>query len=316
MKSIIKTVAIVSLLFFISGSVYAGKKDPVGVLFQTQGKVEYTKNGKKWKKVRRSKFLFSGYQIKTGPDSSAKVTIKESGITMDIGANSVIDVAGNELAAKSGSLSASESSGKLMSGLMKKFSKAQSYTTVRRSHKKKTVKISAARKVALTDKYPYLVWNNIGSEYNYQLTIGDQTYRAPATSDKVIRVKVDSFTGEQPYKILALKGENPVTELKPYKSKGKTYMHQVLWLEGQQKSDVSSKITEIQDTFGEDSFMLGSFFEKQEMWVAAMDQYRLYLEENPDELEMTPYLFRVYKKLKLNGIYKKELEAWKVATME
>ncbi len=316
MKSIIKTVAIVSLLFFISGSVHAGKKDPVGVLFQTQGKVEYTKNGKKWKKVRRSKFLFSGYQIKTGPDSSAKVTIKESGLTMDIGADSVVEVTGNELAAKSGSLSASESSGKLMSGLMKKFSKAQSYTTVRRSHKKKTVKISAARKLALTDEYPYMVWNNIGSEYNYQLTIGDQIYRAPATSEKVVRVKVDSFVGEQPYKILVLKGEDPVTELKLYKSKGKTYPYQVLWLEGQQKSDVSSKITEIQDTFGEDSFMLGSFFEKQGMWVAAMDQYRLYLEENPDELEMTPYLFRVYKKLKLNGIYKKELEAWKVATTE
>lgn len=316
MKTAIKLAAVISLLFFITGSVYAGKRDPVGVLFQAQGKVQYTKNGKKWKKVRRSKFLFAGYQVKTGPDSSAKVTLKESGLTMDIGADSLIEVSGNKLMAKNGSLSAAATSGKLMSGLMKKFSKAQSYTTVRRSHKKKKVKITAVRKVALTDEYPYMVWNSLGSEYNYRLAIGDQTYTIPATDKSVVRVQVKPFMGEQEFKISVLKGAEPVVELKPYKSRGKKHPYKAVWIEGQQKADISAEISEIQNAFGEDSFMLGSFFEKQEMWVAAMDQYRLYLEENPDELEMTPYLFRVYKKLKLNTIYKKELEDWKTATME
>ena len=62
--------------------------------------------------------------------------------------------------------------------------------------------------------------------------------------------------------------------------------------------------------------MLGSFFEKQDMWVAAMDQYRQYLSENPDEIEMSPYLFRVYKKLQLEGIYRTELAQWKKAMQE
>ena len=38
--------------------------------------------------------------------------------------------------------------------------------------------------------------------------------------------------------------------------------------------------------------------------------------ENPDDIEMTPYLFRVYKKLKLNKLYKKELEEWTQAMAE
>ncbi len=316
MKSVLKILAITSLLFFVTGSVYAGKRDPVGVLFQAQGKVEYSKKSKKWKKVRRSKFLFSGYKVKTGAGSSAKVTLKESGLTMEIGENALVEVTGKKLVAKSGRLATAESSGKLMSGLMKKFSKSQSYTTVRRSHKKKTVKINAVRKVALTDEYPYMVWNNLGNEYTYQLAIGDQTYDVAATEDSVVRVQVKPFAGEQDYKIKVLKSGEPVTELKPYKSKGKKYAHKALWIGGAQKSDINAEVSEIQNAFGEDSFMLGSFFEKQGMWVAAMDQYRLYLKENPDELEMTPYLFRVYKKLKLNIVYKKELEDWKTATME
>lgn len=316
MKSFFKTVAVISLLFFVTGSVYAGKRDPVGVLFQPQGKVEYTKNGKRWKKVRRSKFLFAGYKVRTGPDSSAKVTIKESGLTMDIGADALIDVSGNKLMAESGRLSAARSSGKLMTGLMKKFSKAQKYTTVRRSHKKKKMKITAVHRLALTDEYPYMVWDNVGREYNYQLAIGDQTYDIASTSDPVVRVQVKPFSGEQEYKIRVLKGTSPVIELKPYKSKGKRYPYKAVWIEGEQKSGINNEISEIQNTFGEESFMLGSFFEKQEMWVAAMDQYRIYLQENPDELEMTPYLFRVYKKLKLNTVYKKELEAWKEASMQ
>lgn len=316
MKSFFKILALVSLLVFASGSVYAGNKDPVGVLFQSKGKVEYNKKGKSWKKVRRNKFLFTGYQVRTGPDSSAKVTLQKSGVTMEIGPNAVVEVTADNLAAKSGNLSTSEASGKLVTGLMKKFSKAQSYTTVRRSHKKKTVKITAVREVALTDEHPYMVWNNAGSEFSYKLTIGDKSYAVPATEDKIVRVKIEPFSGAKSYKILVLKGDDPVSQLKPYKSKGKQKEHQISWIEGQQKLDVQARKEEIQKAFGEDSFLLGSFYEKQGMWVAAMDQYRLYLNENPDELEMTPYLFRVYKKLKLDDVYKKELEAWKSATME
>ncbi|MBT4087796.1 MAG: hypothetical protein HOE30_04815 [Deltaproteobacteria bacterium] len=311
-----KLFMILSLCLFISSMAIAGKKDPVGVLFQVKGKVEYTKNGTKWKKVRRNKFLFSGYQVRTGPDSTAKLTIKDTGENYDLHPNSLIDIGNKKLSAKQGSVTSAAASGKLMSGLMKKFNKSQSYTTVRRSHKKKDVKIVAVRKITFSDKYPFMVWNNIGSEYSYKLTVGDKTYDVPATDSMVVRAKVEPFDGKQIFKITAMQDGNAVVTLKPYKSKGKYKDHTANWLNNAKEAEMEKTIRDIQETYGENSFMMGSYFEKQDMWVASMDQYKQYLKESPDEIEMTPYLFRVYKKLKLNGVYKAELEQWKQAMIE
>lgn len=311
-----KVLVILSVCLFISSMAIAGNRDPVGVLFQVKGKVEYTKNGKKWKKVRRTKFLFSGYQVRSADDSTAKITIKETGKNFDLHPNSVIVVNSNKLTANKGAITAAEASGKLMSGLMKKFNKSQKYTTVRRSHKKNDIKINAVRSITLSDGYPYMAWDNIGSEYNYQLSIGDKIYDVPATTDQVVRTKVEPFFGKQVYKITALKDGEPVVTLKPYRSRGQYRDHTAKWLSGNDKLEMDKTIADIQETYGENSFMMGSYFEKQDMWVASMDQYQQYLADNPDEIEMKPYLFRVYKKLKLDSIYKKELEQWKQAMIE
>jgi hypothetical protein len=315
MKSLIKIVTAIALILFVGNFAYAAG-DPVGVLFQSKGKVEYSKNGTKWRKVRRNKFLFAGYQIRTGDDSSAKVTIKATGKNLEIGANALITVNDKGLVAKNGQLAESENSDRLVAGLMNKFQKSQSYTTVRRSHKKKKANIRIARSVTLSDDYPCLVWNNVGEDYNYKLVVGDDTYDVAAADDDIVRIKLNPFTGEKAVKIDVLKEGKVVTSLKPYQRKGKPMDHVVKWMDDSEKTEFENTVKEIQSTYGEDSFMLGSYFEKNDMWVAAMDQYKLYLEENPDELEMTPYLFRIYKKLYLEDIYKNELEKWKAATLE
>jgi hypothetical protein len=311
-----KLLVILSLFLFVGSTAIAGSNDPVGVLFQVKGQVEYTKDGKQWKKVRRTKFLFSGYQVKSGPDGTAKISIKDTGKNFDIQPNSVVVVGANDLTSTSGAVTAAADSGKLMSGLIKKFDKSQSYTTVRRSHAKKDIKIDAVRSVSLSDNYPYLAWDNLGSEYSYRLTVGSQVYNVPATDEMIVRAKVEPFAGTQVFKITAMKDGNPVVALEPYKSEGKLNDHTVTWLSGNDKLEMDKTIADIQETYGENSFMMGSYFEKQDMWVASMDQYKQYLQESPDEIEMTPYLFRVYKKLKLETAYKKELEMWKQAMIE
>jgi hypothetical protein len=312
-----KKLLLLTIIFLFSvGSLIASSKDPVGVLFQVKGKVEYTKNGKRWKKVRRNKFLFAGYQVRTGPGASGKVTIQATGEGLELAPNSVIKVTKNGLQAQKGVISNAESSSKLMQGLMKKFTRSQSYTTVRRSHEKKTLKLSAARELSLSDDHPYLVWANIGSDYSYRLNMGDKTYQVPATTNDVVRVRVEPFTGSQTYKIEALKGGKVAVSLKPYSKRGQKTMHSASWMSTSERDRFQNDVKNIQETYGEISFMLGSFFEKQDMWVAAMDQYREYLKENPEEIEMSPYLFRVYKKLRLDKIYKQELASWKKAMQE
>ena len=307
-----KLLLIFSVLFLAVSTLSAASKDPVGVLFQTKGTVEYTKKGKKWKKVRRNKFLFKGYQVRTGPDSSGKITVQATGASHEIAPNSLVQITKKGLVAKKGSISEVSSSGTLVSGLMKKFSRSQSYTTVRRSHKKKKLKVEAATDLTLTDEHPYMVWPNVGSDMDYKLSIGDRVYEVPASSGEMVKFKIQPFDGERKFIIEAIKDGKTVATLKPRKVRGKLRPNAAKWLSGSEKAEYEKALKAIQETYGEASFLLGGFYERQNMWVAAMELYKQYLAENPDEIEMTPYLFRVYKKLRLTDIYKKELVQWKL----
>ncbi|MBT6615374.1 MAG: hypothetical protein HOB38_24980, partial [Deltaproteobacteria bacterium] len=269
------------------------------------------------KKIRHSKFLFAGYQIRSGNNSSARITIQESGKNLQLGASAHFDVVANGLQPRKGKLTVRDSSSKLATGLMKRFTKSQTYTTVRRSLENKAgVRINTVRKVSLTDAYPYLAWENPGSKYNFELKIGQQTQQISSTSDLIVRARISPFKGTKNYHINVLENGKVVASLQPYKSRGEMKNHSLTWLGDAQKADLEGKIDDIRETYGAKSFMLGSLFEKQDMWVAAMDQYQAYLNDNPDDIEMTPYLFRVYKRLKLNKQYKEGLINWQKAMKE
>jgi hypothetical protein len=309
MKTIVKFITIVSILIFTSGSLNAGLRDPVAVLFQVKGNVEYSKNGKKWKKVRRNKFLFAGYKVRSSVNSSGKITVKTTGNNLVLGADTVLEVTANDLNIVSGKLEKAEQSSRLISGLVKKFSKSQSYTTVRRSVNS-TKGLDAVRRVVVSEEHPYLVWDNLDKNVTYKLMIGDETYEVESGSGDVVRAKIEPFSGTREFKITAVKNDKVVADLKPYKSRGELKPHTVSWLEKSDKKELNKITTDLANEYGEDTFILGTYYEKVDMWVAAMDQYRKYLQDNPDDIEMTPYLFRVYKKLKLDSVYRKELNEW------
>jgi hypothetical protein len=314
MKTIVTFFIASFILVFTAGLIQAGEKDPVAVLFQVKGDVEYTKNGQVWKKIRRNKFLFAGYQIRSLGDGSGKLTIKTTGVNMMLGPNTVLEVTDTDLNVKKGDLSESEQSNQLVSGLVKKFSKSQSYTTVRRSAS--TNEFDAVRSVVVSDEHPYLVWDNLDQAYSYKLKVGEDVYQIAATKDGIIRAKIKPFSGTKDFTIMALKDNKAVAEIQPYKSRGETKDHTVSWLEKAQQEELNQVISGLTEEYGEDTFILGTYYEKMDMWVAAMDQYKKYLQENPDDVEMTPYLFRVYKKLKLEETYQKELNQWTQAMAE
>jgi magnetotaxis MtxA-like protein len=316
-KKMKKVILVFSLCFFMGNILLAASKDPVAVMFQVNGKVEYTKNGRKWKRVRHSKFLFAGYQIRTGDSSTAKVTIQKSGKNLKLEPSSHFDVTKNGLQTRKGKLSVRESSGKLATGIMKRFTKSQTYTTVRRSlENQDRAVIDTARKIKVSSDYPYIVWENPGKQYTFELKIGKQTQQVSATTDMIVRVRVNPFTGTQPLYISALENGRVIASLQPYRSKGQIKDHTLTWIDTASKRTMQAEIEDIKRVYGENDFMLGSLFERQQMWVAAMDSYQAYLDSNPDEIEMTPYLFRVYKKLKLQRKYKKALFEWQQAMKE
>lgn len=311
-----KIAILLGLSLIVGGLLYGSTNDPVAVLFQVKGDVEYSKNGTNWKKIRRNKFLFSGYQIRSGNSGSGIITNQISGKDSVLLPNTALEVTARGVEVKKGRLSDMKESDELIAGLMKRFSTSQSYTTVRRGADLQNLEFDIVRHIILTDDYPFLVWENLNEDYHYILSVGNDDYPIESTNNDIIRVQINPFNGTKEVKIRVMLGDTLVTELKPFKQKGVLTYHTVRWMTSEEKMAFDASVQTVKQTYPDNSFILGSFFEKEEMWTAAMDHYKRYLDENPDDIEMTPYLFRVYKKLKLHKAYDDELVLWTQAMKE
>lgn len=199
-------------------STAAAKEPPVAKLVQVTGAVEYSRNGTTWRPVRRTKYLFAGYQIKTGADGSAKLINQKSGMAQDLGSNSEIAITEADATVVSGSLSAPKSeSASIFQGLSNKFAKAQRYTTVRRSVTKADdsacdSKVRTIRKVTLSPNHPDLVWRNACPEYSYRLVIDGTTHEVSANANsEMIRFPVSGVSkGDHTYRVEVLDNDGIV----------------------------------------------------------------------------------------------------------
>ena len=134
-------VMIASLLLGLSQTTIA-REPPVAKLVQVEGQVEYSRNGKRWNQVRRTKYLFPGYKIKTGKNGSGKLISQQTGKSQQLGSDSEIEIMADSIALISGNLTEPKSeSVSIFQSLMNKFAKAQRYTTVRRSQAERFWKI-------------------------------------------------------------------------------------------------------------------------------------------------------------------------------
>jgi len=311
--------AIISLFFLMFSVVNIGiaksKSDqkPLGVLYKVTGDVQYTKNGKKWRKVRRNKFLFVGYQIKTGDDGSGMITNQETGQNVALKPNSLIEITKAGFIAKSGQLADVQKTSDLISGLLNRFTKSQSYTTVRRSASKpKGAEFETVRKLTISEDFPYFIWQNVNSKYNYKFVIGDKTYDIPASESKVIKVKLDPFNAEMNYDIKAFENDQEVLTLKKEK-RGRKINYRVLFLSKAENEKLNQDIELIKNDYPDNTYMLGTLYARNNMWLAAVKQYRAFLKEYPDETEMALSLLEAYRRLKLEDIYQEQYETWEDA---
>jgi len=299
MKS--KIVGITTLIAFILLSVSnaaAGREPPVAKLVQVSGEVEYSRNGNAWRPVLRTKYLFSGYQIKTGANGGGKLINQTSGMAQSLGPNSQIVITDTDVSLVSGSLSKPEQeSSSIFQGLSNKFAKAQRYTTVRRSVTTKDEqacdnKVRTIRKVTLSASFPDLVWRNACPEFSYRLIIDGQVHDVAAHSNaEMIRYSIAAVSvGEHTYRVEVL--DNDGTVYIPRKDS--TF----IWIDGGQEKKI---LTEIKG-FGDDVFLSTNLFESENMYIAAMDTYREYFIENPDDNDMRPLLIQSYQDLKLSDL--------------
>nr|CRH07728.1 Magnetotaxis protein MtxA . Highly conserved in MTB [Candidatus Magnetococcus massalia] len=279
----------------------AEAKTPVAMFMQPKGTVEYSKNGTKWKKVRRNKFLFDNYQVRTGADGKGMLVNQATGQVQDVAANTVVQVSTKEMKALSGTLSAPRTAGaSLMAGLKNRFAKAQRYTTVRRSVKKPgAVKLRTAKNVILSSTFPKMVWENVDSQYSYQLVVDGKKEGPLQSKDAMVSHKLELTPGKHNYEVHVM--DNTQVVFKP-KRPGT-----LVWLSANEDKKLNDTITDIRSAAPGDDFVLASFLDEQGLIVAAMEHYRKHFETYPEDNDMRPLLIKSYHDLKLKKL--KHLEA-------
>jgi len=287
------------ILLSVQASSFAA--GPVAMLMQVEGTVEYSKNGTKWKKVRRNKLLKDGYQVRSGADGSANIVMQKDGSVRKLGADSVAKIKESGTEKVSGTLSDASGSGtSLLAGVSNRFSSAQRYTTVRRSvNKKKALKLKTIKKINLSSEYPDLVWQNMGDQYSYNLILDGKTSEIAASKDKMIRYKVSGMSeGAHKLKVEVLKDGKVVYTPK------KDSM--VQWLSAAEMTKVAEGLAEVGKVAPDNNFFVAYYLSEQGLTVAAMDAYRSYLTDNSDDNDVRPMLIEVYHQLKLANLKKDE----------
>ena len=311
LKTFSNAVMMAIVLLGLSTSAF-GREPPVAKLVQVEGSVDYSRNGQDWRPVSRTKYLFSGYQIKTGADGGGKLINQSNGMSQDLGPNSEILVEDDKIALVSGSLSEPKSeSASIFEGLSTKFATAQRYTTVRRSvHKPGESecdnKVRTIRDVTLSPSHPDLVWRNACPEYSYKLVIGDESFDIPAQStSEMIRFTVsDVKPGKHSYRVEVLDKDGTV-----YIPRSDSTF---TWVDDKAEEKIMKEVA----SAGDDAFVKSGILESKEMYVAAMDTYREYFSENPDDNDMRPMLIQSYQELKLSNLRESEARLYNAALEE
>ncbi len=292
------------------------KKVPLGMLMDVQGKVEYTKNGKRWKKVRRNKFVYENYQVKVYADSTINF-MNRSNKTTVLTANSKVVITKKGLEIIEGSLGATDSGSGLLTGLSKQFKNTQKYTTVRRSATKSGIDLKLATNT-ISDEFPILAWENAGAEYTYRLHLGKKDrktkkwtemalYEVPASGADVVRTSIKPLKKNVKYFVEVLDDKGQVT----YTTKAGNL--KVLSGKKLKKfEELKSQMKSINDG----GFMYAGLLKDNGLLVPSLNAYEKFFEEYADEddiNELRPFMIEVYSRLRLENLKKSELKKYQNA---
>jgi hypothetical protein len=309
---------LVSLLVWVSSSQVIAKEPPVAKIVKFEGTVEYSRNGTKWNPVRRTKYLFSGYQLRTGEDGSGTIINLPfegaTGSSQELGPSSQVEFDGVEVTVIVGTLSEPEDGdASVMQSLTNKFAKAQRYTTVRRSVVKPGAdescdnKVRTIKSVTVSSRNTDLVWRNACPEFSYKLVIDDEMLiDIPAKStSEMIRYDVSSSSvGTHTYRVEVLDKDGTVYI--PRKESEFQVMSTA------EEEELNSAL----DQAGDDIFLETDLLEARGLYVAAMDAFRGYFEQNPEDNDMRPLLIQSYQGLKLSNLRESEARLYNAALEE
>jgi hypothetical protein len=292
------------------------KGGPVTMIMNIEGKIEYSKNGKKWKKVKRNKFLFPGYKIRTGDNGNGSFLNQNTGMSRILSANSIIEITKEGAKAVEGALGeATKGSGDLIASLGNRFKKNQKYTTVRRGLKIKLGVASHSKRAPykLSNAWPDLVWDNVienpvvkkaskitdmnYNEFSYRVTIDDVATIIPAPKGSlVVRHTVkDLDVGKHSYKVELLKNGELASEKVKRASK-------FIWIDTVEENEILTRL----NARNKDELLEAISLDNDGIKVGALDIYSNFFAANLDEIDMRPQMLEHIRTLKLGELLSNE----------
>jgi len=278
---------------------------PQFLLIRPEGLVQYSRDGQKWSAVMRNKFLYADDQIQTGKNSTCRLLNQQNSTIQFLAENSQILINKNGIVKKYGLLTSKGSVTHLLGDMHKKYFKALRSAVIRRSvTKSPTFELKTAKSITISSVYPDLVWQHLGAEYSYRLSIDSHQFNISADTDSsTVRYTVPTLnSGQHDYFVTVLKDGIPLFE--PSK-KLKLYV-----MSDQEQTELLTQKKAIEDIDPENGFLMGNFLEEKGLIVAAMDYYRQFFEKNPDENQMRPFLIKIYSDLQLSHLKSVEINKY------
>jgi hypothetical protein len=157
--------------------------------------------------------------------------------------------------------------------------------------------------VTLSESFPDLVWRNACPEYSYRVVINGTSHdvAAQSTSEMIRFTVADAKPGVHTYHVEVLDKDGTV-----YIPRGESNF---TWLDAKAEKAVMAQVKDASD----DVFVATDILESQQMHVAAMDKYRQYFNDNPDDNDMRPLLIQNYQDLKLSNLRESEARLYNSA---
>ena len=292
-------ILLIVLLAFVSYEGMAANP-PIAKLTQPSGVVEYSVNGNTWRPAPRIKYLFEGYMVRTGNNSSAKLINQASGLAQILSKDSKIEIVASAVEIREGKISKpKEDSTSVWQSIQNKFALAQKYTTVRRNVRACDTKVRTAD-VTLSQSYPDLVWRNVCPEYYYRLIIDGSAFEVtPKASAEMIRYALpDLSAGEHSYKIEVLDADGTVFRPRTGSI--------IKMLSASEQKELDRSLAKNSD----DIYQLTSTLQDKNLLVAAMDQWRQYFLDYPEENDLRPMLAEAYARLRLDNLRDREAQLY------
>jgi len=186
------------------------------------------------------------------------------------------------------------------------FMDALRYTIVQRSVSSVQAgfELNTAKKVKISRKYPDLVWQHIGPEYSYRLIIDQRYFDISADKNAtIVRFQTPELSsGPHKYMVQVLKDGEIVYQPSKY--------HTLYFLSEREQAQILKEKEFIEEINPENKFLMGNYMEENGLIVVAMDEYRQFFEQNPDENQMRPYLIKIYHDLRLSDLKLAEIDRY------